>query len=194
MIYAGRGDFFVGFCRARASTQTHHMHMHTRPAMQVDAARIRIHEGGRVYRTATEVMPGRRIAMCITHPAHPSLQQRFAPATPAAAQDTRRGARKVTRTCRSAWQVRRLRVALVASRRAAFKHVRGTASTATWMTWLAPQWRALRGSGETKPRIRSPTCAVQLQDISRLPVAGAKSYVPTKKTGWGTLFGKVYYF
>ena len=81
--------------------------------------------------------------MCITHPAHPSLQQRFAPATPAAAQDTRRGARKVTRTCRSAWQVRRLRVALVASRRAAFKHVRGTASTATWMTWqagLALQW------------------------------------------------------
>ena len=150
--------------------------------------------GGRVYRT--EVMPGRRIAMCITHPAHPSLQQRFAPATPAAAQDTRRGARKVTRTCRSAWQVRRLRVALVASRRAAFKHVRGTASTATWMTWLAPQWRALRGSGETKPRIRSPTCAVQLQDISRLPAAGGgEQKAMFQQRRRGTLFcGKFYYF
>ena len=113
--------------------------------------------------------------MCITHPAHPSLQQRFAPATPAAAQDTRRGARQVTRTCRSAWQVRRLRIALVASRRAALKHVRGTASTvtATWMTWLAPQWRAFNAwqrrdqVAHTKPHVRRPTSG----SISRLPAA-----------------------
>ena len=46
MINAGRGEFFVRLCRARASTQTHHMNMHTRSAMQVAAARICIHEGG----------------------------------------------------------------------------------------------------------------------------------------------------
>ena len=165
MINAGRGNFFVRFCRARASTQTHQMHMHTRSAMQVGAARIRIHEGGRVNRTATEVMPGRRIAMCSTHPAHPSLQQRTlcasdASGRPGHAQGRSQGdsdlpfgvAGKTAagRTCS---------ISESTALSTAFKHGRGTASTATWMTWLASQWRALRGS-ETKPRIRSP-CTVQ---------------------------------
>jgi hypothetical protein len=76
-IKAGRGDFFVRFCGAcaRASTQTHastrkhtHLHMYTRSAMQFDAARTCLHEGGRVFRTATGAMQDRSIAMCRSHP------------------------------------------------------------------------------------------------------------------------------
>ena len=105
--------------RPRPRKHANTPHARTRDPQCKLMQRVYAYMRGRVYRTATEAMQGRSIAMCRSHPGPSIPSATLWPATrPGAAHNTRRGTRTVTQTSRPACQLSRLRIAPVASRRA----------------------------------------------------------------------------